>query len=79
VNGVERQRGVASGMIFPIPFLLAWISRVMALEPGDVIATGTPEGVGPLSAGDEVVVTVSGVRSEDGSPAESRVANPVRS
>jgi len=78
VSGLERQRGAASEMIFPIPFLLAWISRVMTLEPGDVIATGTPEGVGPLHAGDEVTVTVSGVLGGDGGPAESRVGNPVR-
>lgn len=78
VNGVVRQRGAASGMIFPIPYLIAWISRVMTLEPGDVVATGTPEGVGPLAAGDEVVVTVSGVRGGDGTEVEARVANRVR-
>jgi 2-keto-4-pentenoate hydratase/2-oxohepta-3-ene-1,7-dioic acid hydratase in catechol pathway len=70
VNGDERQRGRASDMVFSIPVLLAYISQVMTLEPGDVVATGTPAGVGPLEAGDVVEVEVVGV---------SRVENPVRS
>ncbi len=70
VNGVERQRGMASDMVFTIPALLAYISHVMTLEPGDIIATGTPAGVGALAAGDAVEVEVVGV---------SRVANTVRS
>jgi len=61
VNGVVRQHGRAADMVFNIPMLVAYISRVMTLEPGDVIATGTPEGVGPLVAGDVVEVEVSGV------------------
>jgi len=68
VNGVERQRGSASDMVFAIPDLLSYISRVMTLEPGDLVVTGTPAGVGTLSAGDEVEVEVLGV---------SRVRNPV--
>lgn len=68
VNGVERQRGRASGMAFSIPMLLAYISRIMTLEPGDLVATGTPSGVGKLAPGDEVEVEVEGV---------SRVRNPV--
>ena len=68
VNGVERQRGRASEMAFSIPMLLAYISRVMTLELGDLVATGTPAGVGKLAAGDEVEVEVEGV---------SRVRNPV--
>jgi 2-keto-4-pentenoate hydratase/2-oxohepta-3-ene-1,7-dioic acid hydratase in catechol pathway len=63
VNGAERQRGTASQMAFPIPTLLAYISRVMTLEPGDVVATGTPAGVGPLVAGDVVEVEVVGLSS----------------
>lgn len=63
VNGAERQRGSASQMAFPIPTLLAYISRVMTLEPGDVVATGTPAGVGPLTAGDVVEVEVVGLSS----------------
>jgi len=61
VNGEERQRGTADQMVFSIPFLLAYISRIMTLEPGDLLATGTPEGVGPLSPGDLVEVEVAGV------------------
>jgi 2-keto-4-pentenoate hydratase/2-oxohepta-3-ene-1,7-dioic acid hydratase in catechol pathway len=63
VNGDERQRGRASQMAFPIPTLLSYISRVMTLEPGDVVATGTPAGVGPLTAGDVVEVEVVGLSS----------------
>jgi 2-keto-4-pentenoate hydratase/2-oxohepta-3-ene-1,7-dioic acid hydratase in catechol pathway len=48
-------------MVFGIPMLIAYISHIMTLEPGDVIATGTPEGVGPLREGDVVEVEVSGV------------------
>lgn len=60
VNGAERQRGRASEMAFGIPRLVAAASRIMTLEAGDVIATGTPEGVGPLVAGDVVEVELVG-------------------
>jgi 2-keto-4-pentenoate hydratase/2-oxohepta-3-ene-1,7-dioic acid hydratase in catechol pathway len=70
VNGVERQRGAASEMVFSIPFVLSYISSVMTLEPGDVVATGTPEGVGPMADGDVVEVELLGL---------SRVRNPVTS
>jgi 2-keto-4-pentenoate hydratase/2-oxohepta-3-ene-1,7-dioic acid hydratase in catechol pathway len=63
VNGQVRQDAPASEMVFSIPFLVAHISRIMTLEPGDLIATGTPEGVGPLAAGDEVEIEVRGVGS----------------
>jgi 2-keto-4-pentenoate hydratase/2-oxohepta-3-ene-1,7-dioic acid hydratase in catechol pathway len=56
VNGQERQRGRADQMAFGIPHLVSYISHIMTLEEGDVIATGTPEGVGPLRAGDVVEV-----------------------
>ena len=69
VNGVERQRGNSSEMVFSIPSLLAYISRIMTLEPGDLIATGTPAGVGPLVSGDVVEVEIEGI---------SRVTNPVQ-
>ena len=69
VNGEERQRGSASQMLFSIPDLLAYVSNVMTLEPGDVVATGTPAGVGILKDGDEVEVEIVGV---------SRVRNPVK-
>ena len=56
VNGEQRQHGRASDMVFGIPFLIAYITRIMTLEAGDLIATGTPEGVGPLTNGDVVEV-----------------------
>lgn len=61
VNGQERQRGTADQMVFGIPSLVSYISHVMTLEEGDVIATGTPEGVGLLSPGDEVEVELAGL------------------
>ena len=61
VNGALRQSGKTSLMIYPVPFLVRWISRMMTLLPGDLIATGTPAGVGPLVAGDTVEVVVSGI------------------
>ena len=68
VNGEERQRGHTREMTFPIAELLAWISQAVTLEPGDVVATGTPHGVAPLVPGDEIEVEVVGW---------SRVKNPV--
>lgn len=68
VNGVERQRGTAADMVFSIPDVLAYVSHIMTLEPGDLVLTGSPAGVGKLSAGDEVEVEVLGL---------SRVRNPV--
>ena len=61
VNGEVRQRGRTAEMAFPVPFIIRYISRVMTLEPGDLIATGTPAGVGPLRGGDVVEVEVGGV------------------
>src|ERR1700747_3031840 len=61
VNGVLRQSGNTSLMIYPCAFLVRWISRMMTLEPGAVIATGTPAGVGPLVASDVVEVSVAGI------------------
>ena len=61
VNGAVRQSGNTSLMIYPVAFLVRWISCMMTLLPGDVIATGTPAGVGPLVAGDTAEVSVSGV------------------
>lgn len=69
VNGEERQRGSAREMVFPIPRLIAYVSSIMTLMPGDLIATGTPAGVGPLVEGDVVEVDIPGV---------SRVSNPVQ-
>jgi 2-keto-4-pentenoate hydratase/2-oxohepta-3-ene-1,7-dioic acid hydratase in catechol pathway len=61
VNGQERQRGTGAQMVFSIPHILSYISSVMTLEPGDLVLTGTPAGVGPLNPGDEVEVEVVGV------------------
>jgi len=61
VNGVRRQSAPATDMIFPVARLVAHIARIMTLEPGDLIATGTPEGVGPLAAGDEVAIAIEGI------------------
>lgn len=61
VNGVERQRGRAVQMVFSIPQLLAYISGIMTLEPGDLVLTGTPAGVGPLRPGDVVEVEIPGI------------------
>ena len=61
VNHEVRQSGRTSLMVFPPAFLVRWISRMMTLEPGDLIATGTPAGVGPLIAGDVVDVRIEGI------------------
>jgi 2-keto-4-pentenoate hydratase/2-oxohepta-3-ene-1,7-dioic acid hydratase in catechol pathway len=61
VNGVEKQRGRASDMVFSIPAVLSYISHVMTLEPGDLVATGTPAGVAPLAPGDIVEVEIVGI------------------
>jgi 2-keto-4-pentenoate hydratase/2-oxohepta-3-ene-1,7-dioic acid hydratase in catechol pathway len=61
VDGVLRQDGRTSDLIFDVPRLVSFVSHVMTLLPGDVISTGTPSGVGPLVAGDCVRVVVEGV------------------
>jgi 2-keto-4-pentenoate hydratase/2-oxohepta-3-ene-1,7-dioic acid hydratase in catechol pathway len=61
VNGTLRQSSDTSLMIYPPAFLVRWVSRMMTLNPGDVIATGTPAGVGVLLAGDVVEVSVAGI------------------
>ena len=61
VNGEVRQRGNTADLVFDVPHLVAYISGVMTLEPGDVILTGTPAGVGPLQAGDVVEVEIEGI------------------
>lgn len=63
VNGETRQDGDVADMVFSIPFLVSYISRIMTLEPGDLICTGTPEGIAPLADGDVVEVEVKGVGS----------------
>jgi 2-keto-4-pentenoate hydratase/2-oxohepta-3-ene-1,7-dioic acid hydratase in catechol pathway len=61
VNGTQKQRGVARDMAFHIPALLAYITTIMTLEPGDLVATGTPAGVGALTPGDEVEIEILGL------------------
>ncbi len=61
VNGQMRQMGSTRDMVVPVARLVAFISAVMTLEPGDVILTGTPAGVGPLLDGDEVSVEIEGI------------------
>jgi 2-keto-4-pentenoate hydratase/2-oxohepta-3-ene-1,7-dioic acid hydratase in catechol pathway len=61
LNGKVRQHGKASDMAFSIPYVIAWCSSFATLEEGDLITTGTPEGVGPLTPGDVVEVEVPGV------------------
>ena len=63
VNGETRQNDTTGSMIFRIPFLISYLSRWFALEPGDVIATGTPSGVGPLVPGDIVEAALEGIGS----------------
>lgn len=61
VNGELRQRGTTADLIFDIPFLIAYLSEFMTLQPGDMIATGTPKGLSDVVPGDEVIVEVEGV------------------
>jgi 2-keto-4-pentenoate hydratase/2-oxohepta-3-ene-1,7-dioic acid hydratase in catechol pathway len=72
VNGVEKQRGHATEMVFSIPMLLSYISQYITLEAGDVVATGTPAGVTKLEPGDVVTIELYGA-----SGLLSRVSNPV--
>jgi 2-keto-4-pentenoate hydratase/2-oxohepta-3-ene-1,7-dioic acid hydratase in catechol pathway len=61
VNGVVKQSGNTRDFIFPLDLIIRYISRIMTLWPGDLICTGTPAGVGPLVAGDSVVVAIQGI------------------
>ena len=61
VNGELRQEGSLKDMIFSTANLVARISQIMTLEPGDIVSTGTPSGVGPLEPGDHVEVSIDGL------------------
>ncbi|MDB4992716.1 MAG: 2-hydroxyhepta-2,4-diene,7-dioate isomerase [Myxococcaceae bacterium] len=61
VNGTTKQDGSTSQMMFPVAELIAYASRMMTLEPGDLLVTGTPEGVGPLADGDRLEIEIEGV------------------
>ena len=63
LNGEVKQDGRTSDLIFDVPTLVAYVTSVMTLLPGDVILTGTPEGVGPMEPGDEVEVSIQGIGS----------------
>ena len=69
VNGELRQHGSTLDFIFSLPILLEYITAAMTLEPGDLLLTGTPAGVGPLAAGDVVEVSIPGL---------GRLSNPVK-
>lgn len=60
VNGETRQEGNTRNMLTPLLPLIAYMSRYFTLRAGDIILTGTPQGVGPLKAGDEIVATLNG-------------------
>ncbi|MFZ5479595.1 MAG: fumarylacetoacetate hydrolase family protein [Myxococcota bacterium] len=68
VDGDKRQDGAVADMVFPIATLISFVSHVMTLLPGDLIVTGTPAGVGPIVAGQRVVVEIAGIGA---------LANPV--
>ena len=61
VNGTTRQSSRSSNMIHSVNRLVSYISQIMTLEPGDILSTGTPAGVGPLQVGDEVEVEIEGI------------------
>lgn len=61
LNGQAVQDSRTSDMIFPVRFLVSWVSRIMTLHAGDVIATGTPRGIGPMHRGDEIVIEIEGL------------------
>jgi 2-keto-4-pentenoate hydratase/2-oxohepta-3-ene-1,7-dioic acid hydratase in catechol pathway len=63
LNGELRQSAQTSDMIFTVPFLISFISKIMTLHPGDLIMTGTPSGIGPMKPGDRVEVRIEGIGS----------------
>ena len=73
LNGEKRQSGATSDLIFPVKRLVSFLSKIMTLCPGDVIATGTPGGIGPMKTGDIVEVKIEGIGSlRNGVAAEGR-------
>jgi len=61
LNGEVKQASSTANLIFPVIELVSYLSSVMTLEPGDIIMTGTPSGVGPMKSGDEIVVEIEGI------------------
>ncbi len=63
LNGERRQSSRTSQLIFPVSYLVSFISRIMTLTPGDLIITGTPAGIGPMKPGDDIEVRIEGLGS----------------
>ncbi len=61
LNGERKQHSNTKNLIFPVPELIAYLSSVMTLEPGDIIMTGTPSGVGPMAESDEIAIEIEGI------------------
>jgi len=61
LNGKLKQSGNTRNLIFSVPFLVRFVSNIMTLNPGDVITTGTPAGIGPMVPGDRVDVQIEGI------------------
>jgi 2-keto-4-pentenoate hydratase/2-oxohepta-3-ene-1,7-dioic acid hydratase in catechol pathway len=76
LDGEVKQDGSVREMIFPVDAIIAFVTQFMTLEPGDLIATGTPAGVGPMQAGSTVVVEIAGIgKLENRVAAATRAAN----
>ena len=63
VNGERRQHSNTKNLIFDVPYLVSWLSQAMTLEPGDIIFTGTPSGIGPVNVGDVMEMRIQGIGS----------------
>ena len=61
INGEERQHGNTRDFIFDLPTVISYVSQIVTLEPGDLIFTGTPEGVGKINSGDQLKATISNI------------------
>ncbi len=61
LNGAQKQSSTTDNLIFDVPHLFSWLSRIMTLLPGDVIMTGTPSGIGPMQKGDEIAIEIEGI------------------
>lgn len=61
LNGTQKQSSTTANLIFDVPHLVSWLSRIMTLLPGDVIMTGTPSGIGPMQKGDEIAIEIEGI------------------
>jgi 2-keto-4-pentenoate hydratase/2-oxohepta-3-ene-1,7-dioic acid hydratase in catechol pathway len=73
LNGKLKQSGNTSDLVFPVFYLVSFISEIMTLLPGDIIATGTPSGIGPMKVGDTVEVKIEGIGT-----LRNQVSNPYR-